>query len=111
MKSTRTSPLLLLALALGLSSCGTARYVTIEKERGTVAITYNTAKLRQKAVELIAMQCPRGYETVREEEVVIGSIVRTDTDIDTGSDGTDVDVSSRTRTYTRTEWRIHYQCQ
>lgn len=76
---------LFLLLALGpavLAGCSSARYVYVDKEGGVVAIPRNSNAWpgyhRDRAEELIRRRCPGGYEIVKEEEVVTGQVVRTD---------------------------------
>ena len=57
-----------------LAGCApTARLVLVEPAGGAVAIHRNTPAHREKALALMAQQCPRGYDIVREEEVVTGA--------------------------------------
>jgi hypothetical protein len=103
-------------MALGaaalLAGCApAAKLVLVEPGGGAVAIRRNTAKGREQALELIARQCPRGYDIVREEEVVVGERVTREynTEYDRIREGLRTTEEQRSRV--ETEWRITYTCR
>jgi hypothetical protein len=113
-------------LVLGLTGCGNARLVTVERNGGVVAIPDNSnawpSYYRDKATALMRDKCPQGYVIDREEEVVVGTTVNTNTRTEstpppTVSLGGVVAIAQgpgqdRTETATsyhdQTEWRIWF---
>jgi hypothetical protein len=104
-----------------LTGCAASpRVVSATPAGGIVAIPNNSnawpSYHRTKALELIAKQCPRGYQIDREEEVVIGQTTTNSTQQDTKeipiAKGLAVDVRQTTHNTTevrdRTEYRIWY---
>jgi DNA-binding IclR family transcriptional regulator len=94
-----------------LAGCApTARVVLVEPGRGAVAIHRNTPASREKALALIAQQCPRGYAIVREEEVVTGETVTTDYETEYDRTFDEVRTTEEQRIRRTVEWRITYTC-
>ncbi len=64
--------------------CMQARYVLLEADGGAIAIPHNSnawpCYFRDQAETLMKARCPQGYLIEREEEVVVGQTVHTDTD-------------------------------
>jgi hypothetical protein len=112
----------LVLVAVGTAGCASARQVSVHAHGGCVAIPDNSNHWpfyhRDKAVALIAQQCPNGYIIEREEEVVIGQTVNTHTDTDThqydhpalkGLGLTAQTTRQTSNINDQTEWRIWYQ--
>jgi len=98
--------------ALLLAGCApTARLVLVEPGGGAVVIRRNEPKSREKALALAAQQCPRGFDIVREEEVVVGETVTREysTEFDTVME--EVRTTEEERVRRRLEWRITFTCK
>ena len=98
--------------ALLLAGCApAARLVLVEPGGGAVAIPRNTPESREKALALAAQQCPRGFDIVREEEVVTGERVTREysTEFDTVME--EVRTTEEERTRRSLEWRITFTCR
>ena len=98
--------------ALLLAACApAARLVLVEPGGGAVAIPRNTPESREKALALAAQQCPRGFDIVREEEVVTGERVTREysTEFDTVME--EVRTTEEERTRRSLEWRITFTCR
>ena len=95
-----------------LAGCApTARLVLVEPAGGAVAIHRNTPAHREKALALMAQQCPRGYDIVREEEVVTGATVRKEYNTEYDRIREELRTTEEQRTRTDVEWRITYTCR
>jgi hypothetical protein len=98
-------------LALLAGCAPKARLVLVEPTGGAVAIHRNTPKYREKALALMAQQCPRGYDIVREEEVVTGERVTREYNTEYDRIREEVRTTEQQRTRADTEWRITYTCK
>jgi len=108
------------ATALG---CAHARVVERHSNGGgVIAIPENTnswpRRNRRRAEELMAKQCPAGYEIDHEQEVVVGTVTQTDTTTDRRGDPllaairiapVTEDVRQTTTHTDVREWRIWYR--
>lgn len=95
-----------------LAACApTARLVLVEPAGGAVAIHRNTPKYREQALALMAQQCPRGYDIVREEEVVTGERVTREYNTEYDRIREELRTTEEQRTRTDVEWRIIYTCK
>ena len=99
------------AAVLLLGGCATARLVLVEPGGGAVAIHRNTPQNREQALELIARQCPRGYDIVREEEVVTGATVTREYDTELDRSFEELRTRERERVRRDVEWRITFTCR
>jgi hypothetical protein len=98
--------------ALLLAACApAARFVVVEPAGGAVAIQRNTPEQREKALALMAQKCPRGYDIVREEEVVTGETVTTEYDTEFNPAFKEVRTTEQQRTHRSLEWRITFTCR
>jgi len=89
----------------------TARLVLVERGGGAVAIHRNTSAYREKAVALMAQQCPRGYDIVREEEVVTGETFTTERSTEFDKFSEELRTTEEERSRRTTEWRITFVCK
>jgi hypothetical protein len=109
-------------LTAGVCGCNNARMVRWDGATGVVAIPNNDnswpAHNREHAEELMKERCPRGYQIVSEEEVVVGQVQHTHVNTDRTGDPTlaalhIAPVSTRTNETTTTEdkkeWRITFR--
>ena len=122
------------ALAVSLTclvilGCGSARMVTVEPNGGVVAIASNNnmwpTYYRDKAEALMHEKCPQGYFVLKEEEVVVGTRVNTNTRTESTppptvsvggvvavSQGPGLDKTETSTSYhDQTEWRITFRGQ
>ena len=100
------------AAALLLAGCAaTARLVLVEPGGGMVAIRRNDPEHRQKALALIAQQCPRGADIVREEEIVTGETVTREYNTEYDRISEELRTTEEERSRRRVEWRITYTCK
>ena len=99
------------AAVLLLAGCATARLVLVEPGGGAVAIPRNTPQNREQGLVLIARQCPRGFDIVREEEVVTGATVRREYDTELDRTFDEVRTRERERVRRDVEWRITFTCR
>jgi hypothetical protein len=108
-------------LAIGVCGCNSARLVRWDGATGVVAIPTNDDSWpthnREHAEALMKQQCPRGYQIVSEEEVVVGQVQHTHTNVDRTGDPTlaalhIAPVSTKTNETTtvedKKEWRITF---
>ena len=113
---------LVVVVLSGCSSSGSARYVVRDMTGGVVAIPYDSEKNRAKAHDLMLAHCPKGYEIIRQEEVVTGQVTSDTTRNDASSREADPKkknpvtltsgVSTRTvATHDTKEIRITYQAK
>ena len=110
----RALPAAVLALVLPplLTACAaTARVVLVERGGGVVAIHRNTPAYREKAVALMAQQCPRGYDIVREEEVVTGETFTKEYSTEFDKFSEEVRTTEEERSRRTVEWRITFTCR
>jgi hypothetical protein len=85
--------------------------VVIEPRGGVVALPANTEGSREKAMALMAGQCPGGYDITREEEAVTGRDVTEETTYEYSRIREEVTGTTEYRTRARREWRIHFTCR
>ena len=102
-------------LLLTVSGCASARYVMKDASTGVVAISANSERHREKAVELMQQHFPAGYAIEREEETVVGQTTHHHVDhgstieqngkrsVETGQ------VNGTETTVENTEYRIFYR--
>jgi hypothetical protein len=111
MTAARTALASSAAAALLLAGCATARLVLVEPGGGAVAIRRNTPQNREQASALMARQCPRGFDIVREEEVVTGERVTREYNTEYDRIREELRTTEEQRTRTDVEWRITYTCK
>jgi hypothetical protein len=99
------------AAALLLAGCATARLVLVEPGGGAVAIRRNTPQNREQASALMARQCPRGFDIVREEEVVTGATVTREYDTELDRTSEELRTREQERFRRDVEWRITFTCR
>jgi len=79
----------LVLVVLLSAGCSHARYVTKDQWGGVVAIPRDTNQWpnynRKQAEELMAKQCPQGYEIESEQDVVVGQETHVQATVDPGS--------------------------
>lgn len=98
--------------AVLLAGCGPrARLVLVQPGGGAVAIPRNTPPAREKALDLAARQCPRGFDIVREEEVVTGERVTREYSTEFDAVREEVRTTEEERSRPSLEWRITFTCR
>lgn len=100
----------LLALALLIGGCASARQVVLFPDGGVVAVSSPSEQNRRKALEIIGGHCRGGYDITMEEEVPVGTRVREETTADLDRKDR-VTSTTEYSVRTRYEWRIHYRCR
>lgn len=119
----------LILLSWLLAGCASARFIQVDQGGGVIAIPENSnvwpTYYRDKAEALLREKCPRGFDIVREEEVVTGQVAHTDTKT-TNSPPPGVlvggvlavplgeseqQVQQTTHYRDQTEWRIHFRAK
>jgi len=99
-------------LAVLLTGCApTARLVVVEPTGGAVAIFRNSPEYREKAVALMALKCPGGYDIVREEEYVTGETVTKERNTGYDKFREELRTTEEQRTRRNVEWRITFTCR
>jgi hypothetical protein len=81
------SVIALLVLSAALTGCNSARFVETTADGGVVAIPCNSNSWpcyhRDRAEALIRQRCPNGYDIIREEETVMGTLAHTNSQTNT----------------------------
>jgi hypothetical protein len=110
--------LIFIFFAFVLYSCATARSVLVEPGKGGIVVVSprNSNEARAKASDIMRRTCGgKPYRIVKEEEVVIGTVTRTQrhTDVDVYKKPKRIMTTSYrdTTTSTRTQWEITYRCR